>query len=861
MPFVLPTAVAPRTYRLQLEPDLEKFVFQGSVEIDVDVLEPTKTVSLNARNLGVLSAKVSQDGEAEDAVTINYHVKDNVLEIGAKKELKKGEAKIQITFVGTLNDRMQGFYRSKYKRGGETKYMAVTQFEPIDARECFPCWDEPAVKAVFEVTMLVPPELSVFANMPEKECVMDAGKGKKRVSFLPTPKMSTYLLAFAVGEFDFIQGCTNNGTLIRCISVPGKSSQLQYALTTGIKSLEFYNEFFGIPYPLPKLDMLAVPDFAAGAMENWGLVTYREADMLVDSSTPMRTMQRVCTVVTHELAHQWFGNLVTMKWWDNLWLNEGFANWMQVFCADHIHPEWNMWEQYVGMEQNMAFKLDGLRSSHPVQVDIPRAEAVDEVFDHISYCKGGSVVRMVYSVVGKEKFREGLQLYMSKYKYTNTDTDDLWGAWEKTSGLPIKEMMDSWVLQMGYPVVSAEVVSTAGDKTTLRLTQKWFLSDGEKADDRKWVVPIFITTAKGQHPLQLMKDREITVEVPASASDWILINSKQNVLMRVKYSEELMKRLVGSIATFSPEDRIGLVRDVYALAQCGEVDPLMVATMYRGFKEESNDKVWAELATVAHGLDRLMCAIPNAPRSEMFKFFAEVARPMAEKLGWDAAEGDDANRRKLRSIVIPFYLHFNSNDEGLRKEAQKRFKDFIEDPSKLPSDIRLSVLTHAMITSPSENWEHLKRIHNASDDSILRREIYGAIGSTTDKGVLKAFANWLLSDDVRPQDMVFGLSSMSLNISDGTTSSTDICFEFIRTNIKALFGRINTSFRRAIVSSSGGGYCTAKEADAVEEFWKGPEGENLEMSVKQTCEGIRVRDAFVKRVAASKLAHKDAWSL
>eukprot|EP00755_Sulcionema_specki_P011443 Sspe_Gene.7689::Locus_2603_Transcript_1_1_Confidence_1.000_Length_2682::g.7689::m.7689/K08776/NPEPPS; puromycin-sensitive aminopeptidase len=848
MPFVLPSHVSPRVYRLTLEPDLVNFTFTGSVEIDLAIHEPTNTVSLNARNLAILSAKLTQGGETADAKTINLNVKDSVLEIGAQKELQKGEGKLLLTFVGVLNDRMQGFYRSKYKHGKETKYLAATQFEPIDARECFPCWDEPAVKAVFEVTMVIPEKLSVFSNMPEKGFVLEGGK--RRVTFLPSPLMSTYLLAFIVGEFDFIQGCTNNGTLIRAIAVPGKSHQLQYALDTGIKALEYYNEFFGIPYPLPKLDMVAVPDFASGAMENWGLVTYREVEMLCDETVSVDVKQRICIVVTHELSHQWFGNLVTMHWWDNLWLNEGFANFMETLCADHIHPEWAMWEHFVDLEQGAALRLDGLRSSHPVQVDIPRAEAVEEVFDNISYSKGACLVRMIYHTIGAEAFRKGIQLYMMRHKYGNTTTEDLWKALEEGTGMDLKEMMKTWVEQMGYPVLTVSLSGKALD-----ISQEWFLADGSKGDGREWIVPLFINVGGEKLPVVQMKGKTCTVEIPSQK--WVKVNAQQAAPLRVKYSTELMERLVEAAHSLSVEDRIGLLNDTYALAQSGQGSPEQVFQLLKGFSKERNDKVWSRIDGIVTNIHRILVGMPEA-RAGLSRFVSRLVESVVSELGWESRPEDDDNTKSLRGTVISLYI---KHDPRAKDEAWSRYQAMLRDvhTPRAPPDVQQAILTNAVVTKGKAVWEELKEMHNATEDTVLRRYIYSAAGSAHEEEMQKAFLEWILSDDVRPQDLHSGLYAMACNTTDGTTGAADRLFCFIRSRLQEILQRVSTSSRPCIIDATGLGFLTHDKAKEVEDYWKAAKLEHVDMSIAQAAEGIRTRAAFASRVAASKLVTAEFW--
>ncbi|KAF4753282.1 hypothetical protein FOZ62_008224, partial [Perkinsus olseni] len=346
----------------------------------------------------------------------------------------------------------------------------------------FPCVDEPERKAVYKVTITTESDLQVISNMPESSRTIftkdsgDKAVAYQTVSFMPSPNMSSYLVAFCVGEFEFVQGTTKNGTLVRVLCTPGKQAQCTFALDVGIRCLQWYEDFFGIHYPLPKLDMIAVPDFAMGAMENWGLVTYREIDLLCDADkVSVNRRSRLATVVTHELAHQWFGNLVTMEWWDGIWLNEGFATFMQYASADALFPDWGVWNSYIHESFERALALDGLRSSHPIVVPIHKAEEVEQVFDAISYMKGSAAVRQLWAVVGADKFTEGVRQYMKTHQYGNSVTDDLWKALEKASGQPVKEMMDSWTDQMGYPVLEVGPRDSNGN---CKVTQSWFLSDG-----------------------------------------------------------------------------------------------------------------------------------------------------------------------------------------------------------------------------------------------------------------------------------------------------------------------------------------------------------------------------------------------
>ncbi|CAJ1366412.1 unnamed protein product [Effrenium voratum] len=552
----------------------EKFVFDGVVKITCDVKVATDSISVHAHELVISHVSFTSDsGAVSKADSITLQLKKKIAVLGFEEVLPTGKGVLEIKFRGTLNDQqlawMAGFYRSQYTdANGAKKFLATTQFEAIDARRCFPCWDEPARKATFTVTLVYAGKLQAISNMPPKslEILPD---GRKKEVFMPTPKMSTYLLAFCVGEFEFISASTKSGVLARIFACPGNSKRCSLALKCCIRALEFYDEFFGLSYPLPKMDMIAIPDFSAGAMENWGLVTYREVALLCDEDTVSATQkQRICSVITHELAHQWFGNLVTMEWWEDLWLNEGFANWTQTFAADHLYPEWIslsiLWivlafssfvVSYVGMEQQRALQLDALRSSHPIQVPIAHAEEVEEVFDAISYCKGGSVVRMIFSVLGEKDFQKGLQLYFERHKYGNTVTTDLWNAWKEVSGKPIDKMMSSWTQQMGFPVLEVQNDPFVSGGA-LELKQRWFLADGssEPGDDQKvWFCPVLVGTEKGAQPVSFLEQQSGKVDCKLDGCQMLKVNFGQHVPLRVLYPEPLFKRLVQNLKSLPAE--------------------------------------------------------------------------------------------------------------------------------------------------------------------------------------------------------------------------------------------------------------------------------------------------------------------
>uniref|UniRef100_A0A1X7VNA5 Uncharacterized protein n=1 Tax=Amphimedon queenslandica TaxID=400682 RepID=A0A1X7VNA5_AMPQE len=451
----LPTDVVPVNYTLELKPDLQKFTFAGKVCITLKVNTPTKTVCLNSADI-----EISNVTCGDQVGTVSYQKEDERVSFDFPQEISSPEATLNIVFTGILNDQMKGFYRSKYTRPDEPdveRYTAVTQFE-FSRLDCLACCS---------------PRL--HANTDVKETKEDGDS--KTVVFNRTPIMSTYLLAFIVGEYDYIEDKDSNGVVVRVYTPLGKKEQGRFALNIATKTLPFYRKYFNVPYPLPKIDLIAIPDFAAGAMENWGLVTYRERLLLASEDSPISSKQIVAIVVGHELAHQWFGNLVTMEWWTDLWLNEGFASWIEYLCVDYCHPEFDIWTQFLAQDYAQALSLDALSNSHPIEVIVGPPSEVEEIFDTISYSKGASVIRMLHNWIGDDDFRKGMNAYLTKYEYKNTKTVDLWTCLAAASGKPVMEVMKTWTQQMGYPVLTVDA-KQEGNNRVLSISQKKFCADG-----------------------------------------------------------------------------------------------------------------------------------------------------------------------------------------------------------------------------------------------------------------------------------------------------------------------------------------------------------------------------------------------
>lgn len=625
----------------------------------LDVVEDSHTISLNTLDLKIKSTSVSSEEEVVDSspeLSHNEDTQTTTIKLG-KKLAAGSKAKLTHKFTGTLNDYMAGFYRSSYEAAdGKKRYMATTQMEPTDARRAFPCFDEPALKAKFTITLIADKHLTCLSNMDaveEKDVDGHYGPNKKAVTFRETPLMSTYLLAFIVGELNVIE--TNDFRVpVRVFATPDKDIEHgRFALDLAAKTLKFYEDKFDSPFPLPKMDMVAIPDFSSGAMENWGLVTYRIVDLLLDEKSSGASKKlRVAEVVQHELAHQWFGNLVTMDFWDGLWLNEGFATWMSWYSCDIFYPEWKVWQTYVTDDLQSALSLDSLRSSHPIEVPVKRADEINQIFDAISYSKGSCVLRMISKFLGEDTFMEGIRLYLKKHAYANTETKDLWRALTTASGKDVEAVMDIWTKHVGYPVVT---VTEDADKNTLHVKQNRFLRSGDvKPEEDKTLYPVFLAlrTKDGVQEDLVLDTRERTLTLPSL--DFFKLNADHSSLYRTSYTPTRLAQL-GAAARdglLTVEDRAGMLSDAGALAMSGYQKTSGVLSLLAGFGAESEFIVWNELLARIGVVRNAWVFEDDDVKAALRRFQCELVAPKAHEIGWQCNPGDGQILQQFKPLLF-----------------------------------------------------------------------------------------------------------------------------------------------------------------------------------------------------------------
>ncbi|GAQ88892.1 aminopeptidase M1 [Klebsormidium nitens] len=845
---LLPKNVSPVKYTLTLKPDLETFKFGGVAQIELDVKEDTQELKFHAAELEFQKVVVKSDDVSKelggDAVVLDSEAETATVKLDGAT-LKKGTALLTIDFTGTLNTNMAGFYRSAYTVGGQKKHLATTQFEATDARRAFPSWDEPAQKAKFDITLVVPSALTALSNMPVVS-ETDNGDGTKSVHFAETPICSTYLVAFIVGELEKVEGKTKEGVDVRVFTTPGKKEQGRFALEVAAKILSFFNDYFGIDYPLPKSDLVAIPDFAAGAMENWGLITFRETALLVDENTSATGRQRVAYVVAHELAHQWFGNLVTMSWWTDLWLNEGFATWVGWLGVDHVFPEWDVWTQFTGSEATRALTTDALLSSHPVEVPIKDPKEIGQVFDALSYQKGACVIRQLEAALGADDFKKGLHQYLHRHQYGNTVTTDLWAALSESSGKPVQSWMESWTRQTGFPLI------TVTDNKGLELRQNRFLSSGPPApeqDQQLWWVPINASQGGGAEgvtelPLFVLKDREadFSSAAPASSDSWLKLNRAQTGIYRVNYTPDLWKALAGAVKSLAlpPVDRLGVISDAFALSKAGVLRTSQTLELLLSYANETDYTVWNQLSGDFGELDSILSTTSFYPAVQ--RVGRQLYSTIGQQIGWDAQPGETHLIGLLRPLVLSKLAKYK--DEATIAKSRQLFGLLQGDPTSVHPDLRGVVVSTAVSEGGRAEYEAVKELYRKSDSAEQKIKYLTALGQTKDPELIQDFLNFGIdTEQVRSQDVLYMLGGLSAN-----RYARDAAWEFVKAHWDDVFyPRFKKGMLQYVASIPIRGFASEEKARDAEEFYRTHPVPEAKMEVARSLEAIRSKAQWLAR--------------
>ncbi|OCK76440.1 hypothetical protein K432DRAFT_306365 [Lepidopterella palustris CBS 459.81] len=848
---VLPKNVKATHYHLTLEPNLETFKYEGKVVIDLDVVEDTTSISLNTLQLNIHSTKVSS-GEKLITSSPNLHYNEDTqtTKISFKDAIPGGsKATLTQTFSGTLNDNMAGFYRSSYKgKDGETKYMATTQMEPTDARRAFPCFDEPALKSKFTITLIADKGMTCLSNMDavseEEVDSQMTGRKKKAVTFRETPLMSTYLLAFIVGELNCIE--TNSFRVpIRVFAPPDRDIEHgRFSLELAARTLDFYEKKFNSDFPLPKMDMVAIPDFSAGAMENWGLVTYRVVDLLFDEKTSgASTKQRVAEVVQHELAHQWFGNLVTMDFWDGLWLNEGFATWMSWYSCNAFYPEWKVWEGYVTDNLQSALSLDSLRSSHPIEVPVKRADEINQIFDAISYSKGSCVLRMISKYLGEETFMEGIRRYLKKHAYGNTQTGDLWAALSDASGKELEKVMDIWTKNVGFPVVTVTEDEKNG---SIHVKQNRFLRTADvKPEEDKTLYPVFlgVRTKDGVNEDLTLSTRESDFKI--KDLDFFKLNADHSGIYRTSYTPERLRKLgvAAKEGLLTVEDRAGMIADAGALAASGYQKTSGILSLLESFKSEPQFVVWSEITSRISTLRSAWIFEDEEVRTALKKFQLDVTQAKARELGWKFSDSDGHIEQQFKSLL--FGSAGVANDEEIKKASFDMFDKFKKgDRSAIHPNIRGSVYAIVLSNGGEEEYDVILNEYRTASTSDERNTALRSIGRAKSPELIQRTLSLPLSDEVKGQDIYLPLASLRTHPA-GITA----LWEWMKENWDDLEKKLppGLTMLGSVVSICTSSFTRESQMKDIEDFFGGRSTKGFEMALAQSLDAIRAKSSWIER--------------
>ena len=727
----------PDSYTLSLSIDHEKHSFEGTVTIAGALGENSDFIPLHSKDLSIHSATI----DGHDARTVHGDNDELRLE---HEGLHSGAHILVLSFSGTATDAMHGMYPAYFEHDGQKKHLIATQFESHHAREVFPCVDEPAAKAIFDVTITTAPSLTVLGNMPVAE--QHSEDGQRVTTFQTTPKMSTYLLAWVIGDLHSKTAQTKNGIEVSVWATPAqKPESLDFALDIATRSIEFYDQYFDTPYPLPKSDHVALPDFSSGAMENWGLVTYREIALLADPAvSSISSKQYIATVIAHELAHQWFGNLVTMNWWNNLWLNESFATLMEYIAVDTLHPEWNIWLDFASNESVIAERRDAIDGVQSVQMDVNHPDEISTLFDGaIVYAKGARLLHMVRTYIGDEAFQAGLKHYFRTFAYSNTEGDDLWNALSEASGKDINAMMNTWISQPGYPVVDVSV----DDENVVTLSQRQFFIGDHAPSDRLWPIPL--NSSCSEMPA-LFEERTATIRRHHTSS--LLFNKGGSSHFITHYSPALLAQLLESVRAgeMNEVDRLTILNDATLLARAGLMGSDELLPLIAAYEDETSEAVWGLISITLAELRKFVEEDADAEKA-LRALSARVAQRQYTALGWDEKDDESVETKKLRAVVISLMLY--GEDPSALEQAKERYE--ASSLESLDPELR-SVILSSVVRQDTEGdvTRTLIAAYTATADAELSQDICVGVTSTKNDAVIaELLENLMEPERVRPQDV------------------------------------------------------------------------------------------------------------
>jgi aminopeptidase N len=804
----LPTNVRPIRYTIHATPDAANLRFTARTDIDIQVLQATDSITLNAADLEF--GEVSLGGGDEKAplalnprdIDVSGEKQTATFKFG--RRIAPGRYRLTINYKGKIYTQAAGLFALDYESAAGKKRALFTQFEAPDARRFFPGWDEPQFRTPYNLNVTVPADQDVVGNMPQAGVRTNAD-GTKTVTFQTTPAMSSYLLFLAVGEFDRIT-TTAAGTEIGVVTKRGDGEKGRWALTGSAQIVPWYNDYFGTPYPLPKLDNVAGPGSSQffGAMENWGAIFSFESILLVDPAiTTEATKQRIFEVAAHEIAHQWFGNLVTMSWWDDLWLNEGFASWMATKATTALHPEWDPELGTVsGREQ--AINLDSVSSTHPVIQRISTVEQISQAFDAITYQKGEAVITMLEDYVGEDAWRRGVQAYVRTHRLGNTRTDDLWQAIERAAGKPVTAIAHDFTLQPGVPLIRVENATCRGGKTDVALRQGEFSRDRPDQAAKAWRVPVIASSVGGSEVRTLVTGGAGTLSV--TGCNPVVVNSGQTGYYRTLYSPALLERLTASFGRLKPIDQIGLLADNWGLGLAGYQSAAEALDMIDAVPANANPQVWSRAATILSSVHNMYENDP-ARRQMLERYASAKLSPVLARIGWAAKAGEAPTVPVLRADLIGTLGEMG--DRGVVAEAKRRLA--AGDPLATGGPLRSTLLAVTARNVDSAGWERLRAQARAERSPLVKGQLYRLLGTAADPALAQRALDLALTDEP-------GATTSAGILSAVAGEHPDLAFDFAIRNREKVEALVDISSRSRFIAGLGGGSASPAMVAKLEDF-------------------------------------------
>jgi puromycin-sensitive aminopeptidase len=830
----LPKTVAPRSYDLKLTLDPENSAFTGRVKISIDSKKPATQLTIHALDLTFNAVTVA--GRRLDPSKIVVDAKAETVTFLLDAPLK-GRADVEIEYSGKMNELMRGLFKARGKNGDKDEAWSFTHLEPTHARRVVPSFDEPAFKATFKLTLEVPAGLTPISNMPKESETVTGDR--KTVVFHETPKMSSYLLAVFAARLEARTRKVGKTTLT-VWAAPDQIAQADFALDAGVHALTFLNKYFGIPYMLPKLDMVASPDFASGAMENWGAILFRDSSLLIDPKLSSdAAKRRVAEVVSHEIVHQWFGDLVTMGWWNDLWLNEAFATWLAYKIVDAWKPAWKVWDEF-GQSKRSPMSIDALPGTRPVRSEASTPAEIQAQFDPMAYDKGGALLRMIETYIGEADFRKGIQAYMKKFAYKNAEAKDLARELERASGKPVSKMMDGWLTQGGVPVVSL-----TAEGRTLTLTQSRFSAFNLKADT-KWAIPVVIRyKLKGETKTRIYKTLLETatarVTLPGNGDvDWIYPNAGEIGYYRFKLDTRLLLAALARRGDLTPIERAGLLNNLWAQVRAGQMPVASFLDHLAAFRGDASrlivEDAFGYLKTIRQELSE-----NDAQRDAIGVYASELFLPLSKKLGWDKKKGESQETTLTRPTVLNA-LALLAPKALDQEQVLARLKKYLADPSSIDSSVSAVILTAAARRNDPALFAEFRARLAFPKTPEQKNLMLRALAEFSEPSLADQYLGMTLSKEIRPQDAWMPYAWLLSN-----PATRERSWAFVKANWKELSAKVGPRGGTRVVGAAGG-LVSVPWKEEVGSFFRAPENE-IEMARKtldQTLEsidlGLRFKD-------------------